>query len=94
MMSCFYLNALVNRTFQTLSVSHSWAHLHRHIGDGVSPCTSLAFRNVDAVVSVGEDGRMCFLNLEQRQPVRVIGEGFIIASSWRHSITHTRSCSR
>lgn len=55
---------------QTLSLVHSYPHIH-HYSKVSCSCTALAHRE-DDVVSVGEDGRFNFLNMEQKAPVRTI----------------------
>ena len=41
-----------------------------------SPCTCLASRGDEMIVSAGEDGRINVITLDQRQPVRTIGNEF------------------
>ena len=58
---------------QTLKVSQCWPAVHSLNEEGCV-CTGLAVRGSEMVVSVGEDGRIVVLGMEQRQPIRNIGE--------------------
>jgi len=64
-----------NPRTQTLSASYSWSNLHHHTQPGLTgqcACTGVTSRGEEAVVTVGEDGSITLLNMDQRQPVRVI----------------------
>ena len=71
-MICFlyiYLSKCLSCVFQTLSVCAEWVGLH-HFASGrrdesECPCTGLAVRADEDFVSVGEDGRISLMNLEQ-----------------------------
>ncbi len=50
-----------------------WEHLH-HYTNKACPCTGLAVKGDDTLVTIGEDGGINILNIEQRQPVKTIGK--------------------
>lgn len=55
-----------------------WDNLHHHAVAGC-PCTGVAAKGDDTVVTVGEDGRICVLSTEQSAPVRIIGKvGYVL----------------
>ncbi|XP_071112729.1 nucleoporin Nup43-like [Haliotis cracherodii] len=56
---------------QTLSVAHCWDDVH-YLAAGSCSCTCLTTKGDDVVVSGGEDGRIVVLNVNRRQPERVI----------------------
>ncbi|XP_070568783.1 nucleoporin Nup43-like isoform X2 [Ptychodera flava] len=56
---------------KTLSVHNNWESVHHHPSGKSCPCTCVAVNTPD-VVSVGEDGRIQVLRLDQRHPVRTI----------------------
>ena len=76
--------------FQTLSVCEEWKNLHRFPCGGPQqsqcPCTGLAARGDEDFVTVGEDGRICLMNMAHRAPTRTIG-------GWGYaSLTYTSAC--
>ncbi|ELU18713.1 hypothetical protein CAPTEDRAFT_166049 [Capitella teleta] len=56
---------------QTLSVVLEWKDLHRFHSQAECACTSVAPHG-DHFVTVGEDGRLCLVNMEHRTPTAVI----------------------
>ena len=58
---------------QRLIVSWAWPGLH-HDMRGACACTGLATKIDDTFATVGEDGRMNIMCIENRQPVREIGK--------------------
>ena len=52
--------------------NRQWDKLHNYVSTEC-PCTGVAAKGDDTVVTVGEDGRICVLSTEQTAPVRVIG---------------------
>ena len=69
-------------SWQTLAQQKQWDKLHHHASIGC-PCTGVVAKGDDTVVTVGEDGRISVLSIEQTTPVRVIGKLFVA------SITYT-----
>ena len=51
---------------------------------GACACTGLAAKIGDTFATVGEDGRMNIMCIENRQPVREIGESHIQFVNWKH----------
>ncbi|XP_077868555.1 nucleoporin Nup43-like [Saccoglossus kowalevskii] len=58
---------------KTLSVHHNWEAVHRHPSRKTCACTCMTLNTPD-IVTVGEDGRIQVLRIEQRYPIRTISE--------------------
>ncbi|KAJ8315816.1 hypothetical protein KUTeg_007966 [Tegillarca granosa] len=57
-----------HKNSQTLGIIHQWDKLHRHAIDQPSPCTCIATRGDEVIVSAGEDGRINVLHIGQKSP--------------------------
>lgn len=71
---------------QTLSVSRRWSRAHRYPSDN-APCTAVVCSSPE-VVSVGEDGRIVILRVDQEAVQRVIENA---DSSTIHAVTYLRT---
>ncbi len=77
---------------QKLKHLKEWGKLHNY-GSASSPCTGVAAKGDDTVVTVGEDGRINVVNVSQTKPVRVIGETIFGDEMFMHQTTYfTTSC--
>ncbi|CAH1798467.1 unnamed protein product, partial [Owenia fusiformis] len=56
---------------KVLKAVNSWDNIHHHSNKRCS-CTAIATKNDGVIATVGEDGRIHILNIEQRDPVRTI----------------------
>ncbi|XP_074662693.1 nucleoporin Nup43-like [Tubulanus polymorphus] len=61
-----------NTNPQAISCQQSWDRIHYHYGNNVCPCTCLATKGDNTIVTCGEDGRLNIIDINCKVPARII----------------------